>query len=294
MADSYFYKKPSTSAAGIFSICFGLVTIATLVQIFLVTRKGKEKRVWVLLPFVLGGILETLGYIARICSIRSPTVLGPWIAQNLLILVAPAFFTMTYHLTINRVFSILDARKHSVLPLNWLAKVFVIADLLCFFLQGAGSGMLSRDTKSQQDAGRKVVLAGSVLQLIVFVVFIVVIAIFQIKLKKNKTTQAVDYRYQPTKWRNWKSILVVLHVSSVFMILRCLLRSYEYAQGENGHISRYEGYMYVFDATLMFLSMLAFTWQNLADYFYFMRYEARKTQDVVLEPVENYSDQKLT
>lgn len=176
-------QRTFPAAAAIFTVCFGLVTIATIVQIVFVVRNGKEKRVWVLLPFILGGLLETLGYIARICSIRSPTVKGPWIAQILLILIAPAFFTMTYHLTINRLFPILDARKFSLVPLNWLAKVFVIADLWCFFLLGAGVGMISRDSHSQQESGRKVIIAGSALQLVVFALFIVVIEVFEIKLK---------------------------------------------------------------------------------------------------------------
>lgn len=294
MAESYFEHEPSTFAAGIFSVAFGLVTIATLVQIILVVHKAKDRRVWILLPFVLGGICETIGYIARICSIRSPELAGPWIAQNSLILVASALFTITYHLTINRILSVLDARQLSIIPLKWLAKLFVILDMLCFFLKGGGSGLLSRATEDQHEIGRRIVVGGSALQLSVSVFFIVVMAIFEHRLKKNPSIQAVNYRHQPSKYRNWKMILITLYISSVFMVLRCMLLCFEYAQSAEGHIAQYEGYTYVFDATLMFLSMSFFTLENLGSYFYHIQYELRATQGVALEQIGNYSDLKLT
>lgn len=284
---TYYDRKPSIAAAAVFAAAFGLVTIATLIQVILVARKGKDKRVLILIPFILGGICETLGYIARICSIKSPDLLGPWIAQNLLILVAPALFTMTFHLTINRVFSVLDARKYSIIPLKWLAKVFVIGDLLCFFLQGAGSGLLSRPSESQHELGSRIIVGGSALQMAVFVLFIVVIAIFKHRLKKDPTTQSMEYRFVPSKTRNWRMILATLYMSSVFVIVRSLVLCVEYGMGADSHLAKIEGYMYVFDAALMFLSMLLFTYQNLGGYFYYMRYEARKSEEVALEQVEN-------
>lgn len=294
MAESYYYRKPKTSPAGVFCILFGVITIWTLVQVVLVVRKKKDRRLWIILPFVAGGMCECLGYIARICSIRSPTLTGPWIAQKLLILLAPALFTITYHLTINRVFSVLDARKFSIIPLQWLAKVFITLDMLSFFLLGAGVGLLSRDSSSQQENGRRIIVGGSALQIALFVLFLTVLIIFQLRLKKNPTPQSIEYRQQPSNLRNWKMIIVSLYISSVFMILRSLLVCFQHGQGANGHISKYEGYMYVFDSTLMFLSMLFFMLQNIGQFFYHMRYQVRPTPDVALEQMDNYSDAKLT
>lgn len=294
MAESYYSEKPSTSAAGIFTIAFGIITLTTIVQLIVVARKGKDRRVWILVPFIAGGICETLGYISRICSIKSPELQAPWIAQNLLILVAPALFTITYHLTINRVFSVLGARQFSPIPLEWLAKLFVVLDLLCFFLQGAGSGLLSRDSASQQQTGRNIVVGGCALQLVVSVLFLAVIVIFERRIAAQPTKQALEYRHLPSKYRNWKMILTTLTFSSSLVMLRCLVLCIKYARSSSSRLSTKEVYLYIFDATFMCVSMLLFTLQHLAGFFWFIKFEAPKAQDVPLESVDNYSDGKLT
>lgn len=291
MADSYYAHKPSTSAAGIFTIAFGIVTLVALAQLIIIARRGKDKRVYILIPFIAGGICETLGYIARICSIKSPTLMGPWVAQNTLILIAPALFTITYHLTTNRIFSVLDARKFSVIRLEWLAKGFVILDLFCFFLLGAGSGLLLRDSDSQHKTGRNIIIAGCALQLLVSVLFSVVIGVFQHRIRKLPTRQASQYEKLPSKWRNWKMILTTLSLGSSLLISRCLYLCILYGRTSNGITTAREVYLYIFDATFMFLSMALFAYQNLGGYFWYIKFEAPKTQEV---PLEDYSDGKLT
>jgi hypothetical protein len=95
----YYYYEPSVVAAIIFVALFGITTLLHIFQML-------KSRTWFMIPFVIGGIFETIGYIARISSARQnpgPYSLGPYIIQAVLILVAPALFAASIYMELGRV-----------------------------------------------------------------------------------------------------------------------------------------------------------------------------------------------
>ncbi|RAL67917.1 hypothetical protein DID88_008642 [Monilinia fructigena] len=56
----------------------------------------------------------------------------------------------------------------------------------------------------------------------------------------------------------WQQYLFILYVASTFIMIRSLFRIIEYAQGSDGYLLSTEVFIYVFDATLMFLTMVIF------------------------------------
>jgi hypothetical protein len=102
--------------------------------------------------------------------------------------------------------------------------------------------------------GEKLVIAGLFVQLLFFGFFIVVAAIFHIRIIRVPTA--------PSLMRDipWKKHMYVLYWASLLIMIRSIFRVVEYIQGHDGYLLRHEVYLYIFDAVLMFLTMLAFNW----------------------------------
>ena len=90
--------------------------------------------------------VEVVGYGARFKSGQeSPDwTLGPYIAQALLLLVAPALFAATIYMELGRVVLLVDGESRCFMPRKWMTKIFVAGDVLSFFLQGGGKPVFQR------------------------------------------------------------------------------------------------------------------------------------------------------
>src|SRR6266536_4290911 len=66
----------------------------------------------------------------------------PYVIQSVLLLVAPALFAASIYITLGRIIRCVKGEKHSIIRVNWLTKLFVIGDVLSFFVQGGVAGMM--------------------------------------------------------------------------------------------------------------------------------------------------------
>lgn len=125
---------PSVAAAAIFVIIF---TVATCGHIFL-AAKHKLK---FLTAFILGGIFEAIGYIARAVSAnQSPNYsVMPYALQSLFILLAPSFFAASVYMILGRIIRQVDGNSNSLIRASRLTKIFVCGDVLSFLIQSAGT-----------------------------------------------------------------------------------------------------------------------------------------------------------
>lgn len=62
----------------------------------------------------------------------------PYIIQNLLILLGPAFFAASIYMVLGRLIRKLEAQHHSLVPVKWLTKIFLLGDILSILAQGGG------------------------------------------------------------------------------------------------------------------------------------------------------------
>lgn len=118
------------------------------------------------------------------------------------------------------------ARLAIVRP-NWLTKIFVGGDILCFLIQALGATMLvTADSKSKMDTGKAIVLVGLVLQIIIFGFFILVAIMFQVRLNKaQRLGKTVNCALDWSRYMYW------LYAVSVVITLRNIYRVVEYQQG---------------------------------------------------------------
>lgn len=84
--------------------------------------------------------VECIGYIGRAIShTETPDwTLGPYLVQTLLLLVAPALFAASIYMELSRIIIAADGEGHALIKKKWLTKIFVIGDVISFFVQGGG------------------------------------------------------------------------------------------------------------------------------------------------------------
>jgi hypothetical protein len=144
---------PSTVAAIVFVVVFGLTTLAHVFQLI-------KKKTWYFTPLVVGGLcksrsglrprrhrwrdntVEVIGFIGRYLSHDDVWALGPFIMQSLLILLAPALFAASIYIILGRIILLVDGERYSLVRQKWLTKLFVTGDVLSFLMQGSGMYMM--------------------------------------------------------------------------------------------------------------------------------------------------------
>ncbi|KAJ5550323.1 hypothetical protein N7461_005021 [Penicillium sp. DV-2018c] len=244
MAWTFYYYTPSGPAAGIFVVLLGSSTILHFYQLL-------RTRTWFMLPFFIGGALETIGYIGRLLSsIEAPEYTkGPYIMQSALILIAPAFLAASVYMTLGRIIHMVDGEKCSLIKLRWLTKIFVTGDVLSFLMQASGAGLMVKDT-TNPSTGEHIIIGGLFVQIIFFGFFIITATSFQLRITRRPSGRSIDLG------NLWHRHLIALYVTGALILVRSIVRLVEYIQGYDGYLMKEEAFIYVFDGLLMFVAML--------------------------------------
>lgn len=268
---------PTKVGAIIACTLFAVMSVACAAQIiraFIKLRTSIGKRqVLSLIPFFFGGIFEVVGYLGRILSLSDTEKLSPYIMQSLLLLLAPPLFAATIYMVLGRVIADLRADKHSIIRLKWLTKIFVIGDVISFFVQAAGGGLQTSSSLLVVDLGKTLLTVGLFMQIAFFGFFILVLGIFQWRIIREPTSVSLSTRYAPSSLRNWQTIIYTLFFCSTMIFIRCVVRAVEYIQGNDGYIISHEVFLYIFDGVMMFSQMVVFCIQDVGDFL--SRFEER-------------------
>ncbi|TLD09535.1 hypothetical protein PspLS_11836 [Pyricularia sp. CBS 133598] len=248
----FYAYAPSLPAATIFIIVFTLSTVWHIKQLV-------QSRTWYFLPFIIGCLFETIGYVGRaISSTESPNFTkNPYIIQSVLLLLGPTLFAASIYMILGRLIRLLDAGQYSLVPARWITKLFVLGDVLSFFAQGAGGGLLTT-AKTQNDVtkGENIILGGLGIQILFFSLFIVVTAVFHVRIHRNPTSQSLNTTTL------WVPMLYVLYIASFLILVRSVFRVVEYSQGSTGLLMTHEYFLYLLDALPMFAVCAMFNWMH--------------------------------
>lgn len=169
--------------------------------------------------------METTGYITRALSNSNPSSTALKITQVLCILLAPVLFAAAIYMTLGRVVRAADGEEYSMLRSTWITKIFVGGDVLCFVTQAIGAGVIAAGGSTA--LGGDIVLAGLVLQIVVFGFFVSVGVRFHLRLRGRPTSASVLFA--------WEGHMVTLYLMSVAITLRNIYRVVEYCMGRTCH-----------------------------------------------------------
>ncbi|KAB5522893.1 RTA-like protein [Coniochaeta sp. 2T2.1] len=238
---------PGIAPAALFTVFFAAITAAHLWRMI-------QTRMWFCLPFVIGGVFEVVGYIGRIVSHNKTGELLPYIIQSIFLLLAPVLFAASLYMTLGRLIRSVQADSYSIIRPRWLTKIFVTGDVLSFMIQGGGAGIMVGGDGNSMKTGENVVVAGLILQVVMFGVFIVTGLHFNVRFRKNAPVE---------RWAHvpWQRTLNMLYVTSSFVMVRNIFRVVEYVGGNDGYLLSTEWPIYVFDGVLMLATMSWFFWR---------------------------------
>jgi hypothetical protein len=174
--------------------------------------------------------------------------------QSLLLLLAPAFFAASIYMILGLSIISTGHDSLSVIRVKWLTKIFVCGDVISFLAQGAGGGLLSSsETQSNITLGQNIIIVGLFIQIAFFGFFVVTAGVFHYRLKKCRDCVSTSAITVP-----WVKCLIILYTASLFIMVRSIFRAVEYITGTDGPLMSTEVYLYVFDAALMFLTIITF------------------------------------
>ncbi|EWG42455.1 hypothetical protein FVEG_04254 [Fusarium verticillioides 7600] len=226
-----FYRfVPSKEANIVFVVLFAITTLLHVFQLW-------RTKTWYLIPLVLGGVCEVIGYIGRVLNTNEEPgcwTMGPYIMQSVLILIAPALFAASIYMILGRIILLTEGEHHSLIRRKWLTKIFVFGDVASFMLQSSGGGLMAIADLSKM--GEKIIVGGLFVQLFFFGCFILVSAVFHIRMHRDPTPRSLESR------------------------VRSLFRVVEFIEGNDGHLMRSEVWVFVFDGMLMLLVLVWMNW----------------------------------
>jgi hypothetical protein len=108
------------------------------------------------------------------------------------------------------------------------------------------------DKPGRKDLGKYLIVGGLILQLIAFSFFIVVTAVFNLRIGRRPTAKCASVQVP------WLRYIYVLYGASFIIIIRSAFRVVEYIQGSDGYLMSHEPFAYAFDAALMILVSTGF------------------------------------
>ncbi|KAF7560349.1 hypothetical protein G7046_g3802 [Stylonectria norvegica] len=234
---------PSRAASAICALVFAITTAVVAWRMW-------KTKTWYCSVFAIGGLFEVIGFAARISAYNQTGKMMPFVIQNTFILLAPALFAASVYMVLGRIIQQVHGEALSIVPVRWLTKLFVFGDVMSFMVQGGAAGLMATGGHAQM--GENMVVGGLLVQVTVFGLFVVTTVIFQMRIRKNPTSESLD----PTV--SWKKYLYMLYAISLLIITRSVFRVVEYAMGSDGYPLRHEWTLYVFDALLMAFVMVIF------------------------------------
>ncbi|KAF2466257.1 RTA1 like protein [Lindgomyces ingoldianus] len=233
---------PSVAGGVIGALVF---TVLTGLHSFQLLRN----RTWFCTPFVIGGLFETIGYAARAAAHSNTESVTPYVIQSLLILLAPILFASSIYMILGRLIFRTKSTSHSLIRPQWVTRIFVGGDVLCFLMQSSGGGILAK-AKNQDDVdlGQHIILGGLILQIFIFGFFIGVAGNWHQRMNAHETVEAREIP--------WRKYTALLYAASVCITTRNICRVVEYGLGRDGYLLSHEWTLYVYDFVLMVITLL--------------------------------------
>ncbi|KAH8926575.1 RTA1-domain-containing protein [Atractiella rhizophila] len=245
------YRYMPSKAWGFASVI--LFGIATLAHLFLTIRTRR----WWLLNWVVGGALETLGWVGRLIGGYDPYSQTAFIIQVVCLIIAPAFFSAAIYGILGWVISA-TSPKYSIIRPNRYWIIFITGDIVSLVVQAIGGGVASAGSNSNDvkklHRGSDIMLGGIIVQLAVMIIFSVFALHFWNGLRKSPL--APHIRATPglerLHWLGWGLVF-----GSTMIILRGIYRVIELAEGWRGYLMLHE-FWFLFDMLPCLICLLIF------------------------------------
>ncbi|KAJ6535911.1 RTA1 like protein-domain-containing protein [Mycena vulgaris] len=233
-----FMYCPSFPAAVLFSVLFGLTTIAHTMQAI----HYRKRFCWVI---IMGGIWETAGLVLRVFSVLHTTSSAFATSSQLLILLSPLWINAFLYVLMSRIVHFFVPEKHvGGISARRLSLCFVLLDITAFLMQATGGMLINADTARMAQLGIHIYMGGIGLQQFFVLGFVALVVRFHYKM--NRIGGSTE----------WKRPLYIMYASLVLITVRIVFRLIEFSSGVESPITMHEAPFYCLEATPMFLALL--------------------------------------
>ncbi|KAI1654908.1 RTA1 like protein-domain-containing protein [Daldinia decipiens] len=242
---------PSFSAAMVFAIISGLLTLAHLYQAI----AHRKKFCWVI---VMASFWETMAYLFRTVSTRYQQSSGIYLVFQIFILLSPLWVNAFDYMVLGRmIYYFVPSRQIFNIPAQAIAAGFVTFDFVAFVIQLVG-GSMAGPTAPLEDQLKaiRIYMGGIGLQQFFIFIFVAFAVGFQLEMRNVKTPEATT-----TGKLSWRPLLFTLYATLTCITIRIVFRLVEFSSGSTGvsnPLVTNETYFYVLEAAPMMLAILGF------------------------------------
>ncbi|TFY80943.1 hypothetical protein EWM64_g3065 [Hericium alpestre] len=221
-------------------------------------------RTWWLFPTaVMCGLLEVIGWVARLWSGFQPTLLEPYIIQTTATIIAPTPLLATNFIILGRLIGHLGA-KYSRLGPRAYSIVFTSCDIVALVVQAVGGVKASKAVSDHEDPepGGHIMLIGIIIQMIAIIVYVSLAAEFIFRVLRDRPlgrSRSSGAQFsKPTEIEGPIKLMIYgLMFMSGCIFLRSIYRTIELINGFTGIIITTQIYFILFDATLIAFALYA-------------------------------------
>ncbi|KAH9905044.1 putative RTA1 domain protein [Xylariomycetidae sp. FL2044] len=225
-----------------------------VVFLYLTYLTAFKYRAWYLITITIGAALEVLGYALRSYSTQSHQNIGVFATFTSMIVLAPLFVAAGNYLLIGRLIrAVLPPSHHRIyrVPARYLTRIYVSFDVVCFCVQCSGSSLASvvNWVGPTAKTAEYILLAGLALQVVAFSTYLSILMRFHFLARSLAVDEAP---------KGWLNVLKVVYTSSFLILIRCIYRMIEFAEGSEGYTLTHEWVFWVFEALPMLVAISAF------------------------------------
>ncbi|KAI0310094.1 RTA1 like protein, partial [Amylostereum chailletii] len=237
---SSYHYAPTEWICALFVSLFGLSTLVHVVQAFYF-------RLWFLLPTAgIAGILEVIGWSARLWSSKNPLNDQPFLMQISTTIIAPTPLVAANFILLGRIISRLGPR-YSRLSARWCEF-----DIVALFVQAAGGGIAS---VSEPDLGGNIMLGGIIFQLVAIICYATLASEFLFRYIKDRPIGRRDTDSRVPTTQRMKLMLAGMTLMTIFIFVRSIYRSIELSDGWTGAVISTQWLFNVFDGAMIVLAL---------------------------------------
>ncbi|KAJ7584401.1 RTA1 like protein [Mycena floridula] len=256
--DSLYGYVPQTWIAILFIVLYSLSTVIHVAQGLVF------KTWWVFFTICIAGILEILGWSARLWSSHSPAILSPYLIQMIGTVIGPTFFVAGNFIILGEIIRRLGPMYSRISP-RWYTVLFCSFDLISLIVQGTGGGIAAtaEEQNKDPDKGSRIMLGGIAFQMASMVFYVICATEFLVRYLRDRPipsrvalhpTSSEEKEKATFRGLLDKKIKVMLG-ALVFSTLCLFVRTVELNDGFAGRIITTEVYFNVLDGAMITLAM---------------------------------------
>ncbi|KAG2113961.1 RTA1 like protein-domain-containing protein [Suillus clintonianus] len=242
-------------------ICILFLVLYSISTVLHLGQALKYKLWWMLPTATFAGVLEILGWSARLWSSRSPRLLTPYEMQLVGTIIAPTPLVAANFIILGKIIHQVGPQFSRLTPKIYTI-LFCSFDVVCLIVQAVGGASAARAVSQESSAtmGANIMLGGIAAQLFAIVVYVALAAEFFLRLKYNAPFRYADEsriseKAQHSVSKNLRVMICGMALCVLCIFIRSIYRTVELAGGWFGPVITTERYFDWLDGAMVTIAI---------------------------------------